>query len=145
MHKRMRFLMFNQIKIINYFKSVDQSFKSFKFSAFINCFCSTFGVYFSVNRTAETSQYQQIAIDETFDLKNQQKIKNCFSLNEFRQKYIVVADLYHTNKNIRLETSLTNARKYNSVKSSNKSIEKFKFSIFNSRFNSTSRFRFSFN
>ena len=151
--KRMRFSffsMFDQIKIISYFKFVDQSFKSFKFNAFINCFCSTFRIYFSVNRTAETSQYQQIAIDET---SNQRKFKSfemqllCTS----QQKYIVATNVYHINKNIRVETLLTNAKEYNSIKSliklfkSLKSFRKLKFSIFSNKLNSTSRVCFSIN
>ena len=194
------FSMFNQVKIINYFKFVDQSFKSFKLSAFINCFCSTSRIFFSVNRIAEISQYQHIAIDETSSLKIQQKFKFdvfinnfnstsrvCFSVNQdaktshiafetnftslikstktsslktqqkikirvsidsSKSRYFVVADVDHINKNIRVETSLTNAKKYNSIKSSIKSTEKFKsikFSIFINCFNSTSRICFSVN
>ena len=148
-HKWMRFSMFNQIQIINYFKSVSQSnftsIKSIKFSTFINCFNSTFRFCFSVNQITKTSQYQRIAIDETSDLKIRQKIKNCFSFRFFEQEYIVVADVDHTKKNIRVETSLTNARKYNSIKSSIKLFKsfklfrKFKFNVFSSKFNSTSR------
>ena len=71
-----RFSMLDQIKIINYFKFVDQSnftsINSFKFVVFINCFCSTFRFYFSINRTSKISQYQNIAIDEA---SNQQKFK----------------------------------------------------------------------
>ena len=146
--KKMRFSfssMFDQIQIINYFKFADQSnFKSIKFNTFINCFNSTSRFCFSINRTAETSQYQQIAID-------------AMSFRFFEQEYIVVADVYHINKNIRVETSLTNARKYNSIKSSiklfksHKSFKKLKFSIFsnkfnfNNKFNSTSRICFSVN
>ena len=141
--KRMRFSffsMFDQIKIINYFKFVDQSFKSFKFNVFINCFCSISRICFSVNRVTEISQYQNIAIDEIFDLETQQKIKNCFLSRSFEQEYIVVADVDYIKKDIRVETLLTNAKKYNynSIKSSIKlfkslkSFRKFKFSIFNS-------------
>ena len=149
--KKMRsslFSMFDQINIINYFKFVNQSFKSFKFNAFINCFCSTFRIYFSVNQDARTSR---IAIDETSDLEIQQKIKNCFSSRSFEQEYIVVASVDHIKKNIRVETSLTNARKYNSIKSSIKlfkslkSFKKLKFNIFSNKFNSTSRICFSVN
>ena len=110
-----------------------------------NCFNSTSRFCSSVNRVTEISQYRRIAIDETFDLKIQQKIKNCFSFRFFEQKYIVVADVDYINKNIRVETLLTNAKKYNSIKSSIKSIEKLKFNIFNNKFNSTFRFRLSIN
>ena len=145
--KKMRFSfssMFDQIKIINYFKFVDQSFKSFKFNAFINCLCSKFRIYFSINRTAETSQYQQIAIDETL---NQRKFKSfeMQSLCTFQQEYIVVVDVDYININIRVETTLTNAKKYNSIQSSIKSTEKLKFNNFNNEFNSTSRVCFSIN
>ena len=150
--KRMRFSfssMFDQVKIISYFKSVDKSnftsIKSIKFSTFINCFNSTSRFCLSINRTTKTSQYRRIAIDETFDLKIQQKIKNCFSFRFFEQEYIVVADVDYINKDIRVKTSLTNARKYNSIKSSIKSTEKLKFNIFSSKFNSTFRFRSSVN
>ena len=151
----MRFSMFNQIQIINYFKFVDQSnftsiksINSRKFNFFINCFCSTFRFCFSINRITKISQHQYIAIDETSDLKIQQKIKNRFSFRFFEQKYIVVADVNYINKDIRVETSLTNAKKYNSIKSSIKSIEKFKsikFSIFINCFNSIFRICFLIN
>ena len=63
----------------------------------------------------------------------------------FQQKYIVVVNVDYININIRVETTLTNAKKYNSIKSSIKSIEKFKFNNFNNKFNSTSRVYFSIN
>ena len=73
------------------------------------------------------------------------------SLCTSQQKYIVAANVYHINKNIRVETSLTNAKNYNSIKSliklfkSLKSFKKLKFNIFSSRFSSTSRVCFSIN
>ena len=140
--KRMRFSffsMFNQIQIISYFKFVDQSnFKSIKFNTFINCLNSTFRFCSSVNRTAKTSQYQQIAID-------------AMSFRSFEQEYIVVANVYYINKNIRVETSLTKTKKYNSIKSSiklfksHKSFRKLKFNIFNNKLNSISRICSSIN
>ena len=146
--------MFDQIQIINCFKFVDQSnftsIKSIKFNIFINCFNSTFRVCFSINQIAETSQ---IAIDAISSLKNRFKSKTfkTKSFRSFEQEYIVVADVDHINKNIRVETSLTNTKKYNSIKSSIrlfkslKSFKKLKFNIFSSRFNSTSRFCSSIN
>ena len=68
-----------------------------------------------------------------------------------QQEYIVATNVYHINKNIHVETSLTNAKKYNSIKSaiklfkSFKSFNKFKFNIFSSKFNSTSRICFLIN
>ena len=123
--KKIRFSFFSmsdQVKITSYFKFVDQSFKSFKFNAFINCFCSTLRIFFSINRATETSQYQQIAIDE---ISNQREFKSfeMQSLCTFQQKYIVATNVYHINKNIRVETSLTNAKKYNSIKSSIKIVQ----------------------
>ena len=112
--------MSNQVKIINYFKSVDLSFKSFKFSTFINCFSSTSRIYSSVNQVARTSQ---IAIDAISNLKNRLKSKTFkTSSNSSKQKYLADAVIDHTNQNIRVETSLTNAE-----------------NNFSSKFNSTSR------
>ena len=203
-HKRMRFSMFNQIQIINYFKSIDQSnstsINSRKFSLFINNFNSTSRFCSSVNRITKTSQHQHIAIDEISNLKIQQKLKFdvfinnlnstsrvCFSINQNAEilhiafeanftslikstkasnlkiqqkikirvsidssesKYLVAANIDHINKNIRVETLLTNAKEYNSIKSSIKSIEKFKsikFNIFINCFNSIFRICFSIN
>ena len=67
--KKMRFSffsIFDQIKIINYFKFADQSnstsIKSIKFNIFINCFNSTSRVCFSINQNARISH---IALDKT--------------------------------------------------------------------------------
>ena len=200
-HKRMRFSMSDQIQIISYFKSADQSnftsINSRKFSLFINCLCSTFRFCLSVNRIAETSQHQHIAIDETSSLETQQKFKSdvfinnssstsriCSSINQnartshialetnltslikstktssleiqqriktrvsidkSKSRYRVVADVDHINKNIRVETSLTNAKKYNSNKSSIKRFKSFKSAVSINSFNSTFRFCFSVN
>ena len=101
-HKRMRFSMFNQIQIINYFKFADQSnstsIKSIKFNTFISCLNSTFRICFSINQNARTSQHQHIAIDETSSLETQQKLKFsifssrfsstsrfCFSVNQIAE------------------------------------------------------------
>ena len=149
----MRFSMSDQTQIINYFKFVDQSnstsIKSIKFNTFINCFNSTSRVYFSVNHVSEISQYQHIAIDETSSSKIQQKQKQKFktraSVDSSKQKYLVDAVIDHINQDIRVETSLTNARRYESIKSSINSTKKLKFSIFSNRFNSTLRIDFSIN
>ena len=144
----MRFSMFNQIQIINYFKFVDQSnstsIKSIKFNTFISCFNSTFRICFSINQITKTSQ---IAIDAISNLKNRFKLKT-FKTKLFRffeQKYIVVVDINYINKNIRVETSLTNAKKYNSIKLSIKRFKSFKSVVFINSFDSTSRFCFSIN
>ena len=146
--KRMRFSlssMFDQIQIINYFKFADQSnstsIKSIKFSTFINCFNSTSRVCFSINQDAKTSH---IAFETNFTSLIKSRIKTRASIDSSESKYLVAADVDHINKDIRVETSLTNARKYNSIKSL-KSFKKLKFSIFSSRFNSTSRVCSSFN
>ena len=197
----MRFSMFNQTQITNYFKFVDQSnstsINSRKFSFFISCFCSTSRFCSSVNRITETSQHQHIATDETSSLKTQQKFKSdvfisnssstsrvCFSINQnarishiafetnftslikstkassleiqqrikirvsidkSKSKYRVAADVDYINKNIHVETSLTNAKKYNSNKSSIKRFKSFKSVVFINSFNSTFRFCFSIN
>ena len=120
-HKRIRSQTFDQTQIISYFRSVDQSnstsISSFKSSSFISNFCSTLRLYSSINRTAETSQYQHIAVDQTSNLENESKTK----MQSFRQKYLVDADVIHINLDIRVETTLTRARKYKSIKSSIKS------------------------
>ena len=58
-HKRMRFSMFDQTQIINYFKFADQlnfiSIKSSIFDVFVNSFCSTFRICFSINESVEIS------------------------------------------------------------------------------------------
>ena len=153
-HKRMRSFMSDQIQIINYFKFVDQSnstsIKSIKFNTFINCFNSTSRICFSINQIA---RILQIAIDAISSLKSRFKSKTSTTKSSrfFEQEYIVVADVDHIKKDIRVETSLTNARKYNSIKSSIKlfkslkSFKKLKFSIFSSRLNSTSQIDFSVN
>ena len=120
-HKRIRSQTFDQTQIISYFRSVDQSnstsISSFKSSSFISNFCSTLRLYSSINRTAETSQYQHIAVDQTSNLENESKTK----MQSPRQKYLVDADVIHTNLDIRVETTLTRARRYKSIKSSIKS------------------------
>ena len=119
----------------------------------INNLCSTSRFYFSINRTAKISQYQHIAIDQTLSLKNQSKIK-MQSFCQFKQKYIVDVDVTHININIRVETTLTKAKKYKLSKSiesmiksfkSIKLFKKFKFNSFINCFNSTSRLCHSIN
>ena len=149
------FSMFSQIKIINYFKFVDQSIKSIKFNIFINCLNSTSRICFSINQDARTSH---IAFETNFTSLIRSKIKNRVSIDSSESRYLVAADVDHINKDIRVETSLTNAKRYNSIKSSYNSIKssiklfkslksskKLKSSIFSSRFNSTSRVCFSVN
>ena len=112
-----------------------KSFEKLKFGIFINCFDSTFRICFSINRNAKISQ---IAIKTISNLKNQSNVKIRF----FRQEYFVDVDVTHIKLNIRVETSLTNAKKYELIKSSIKSFElfkKFKFNIFNNKFKSTFR------
>ena len=130
-----RFLMSNQIQIINYFKFSDQSnftlIKSIKFNTFISYFNSTFRICFSINQNARTSH---IALETNFtlliksikalNLETQQEIKIRVSIDSSKSKYLVVVDIDYINKNIRVETSLTNAKKYNSIKSLIKSTEK---------------------
>ena len=123
-------------------KSADSSkIKRLKSSSLISCFCSTSRFYSSVNQTAETSQYQRIAIDQTSNLENQSKIK----MQSFRQKYLVDADVIHINSDIRVETTLTELKKYKSIKSLIKSFKsvklfkKLKFSTRIDEFNSTLR------
>ena len=150
-HKRIRSSMFDQTQIINYFKSVDQSnftsIISFKSSSLINSLCSTLQSCSSVNRAAKTSQYQHIAIDHISNLENKSKIK----MQSFKQKYFVDVDVTHTNINIRVETSLTKAKKYNLIKTSIKSfksvnlLKKLKSSIYIDESNSTSRVCLSIN
>ena len=150
--KRMRsslFSMFNQAQITSYFKFADQSnstsIKSIKFSTFISCFNSTSRVCFSVNQNARTSH---IALETNLTSLIKSRIKTRASVDSSESRYLVVADVDHINKDIRVETSLTNAKRYNSVKSSIKSTEKFKsikFSTFISCFSSTSRVCFSIN
>ena len=158
----MRFSMSDQIQIINYFKSVDQSnftsiksINSRKFNFFINNLNSISRVCSSINQDArishiasETNFTSLIKSTKTLNLEIQQKINIRASADSLKSKYLVVADVDHINKNIRVETSLTNAKKYNSIKSLIKSIEKFKsikFNTFINCFNSTSRICFSIN
>ena len=94
------------------------------------------------NQVARTPR---IATDEAPDLEIQQKTKNCSSSRPSGQEYIAVADVDHTNKGIRVGTPLTNAREYNSIKSSvklfksPKSSRKLKSSISSSRPSSAPR------
>ena len=152
--------MSDQIQIINYFKFADQSnstsIKSNKFNTFINCFNSTFRICFSINQDAKISH---IAFETNFtsliksikasSLKTQQRIKIRVSINSSKSKYFVAANVNHINKNIRVETSLTNARKYNSIKSSIKSsfksFKSFKSVVVINSFDSTFRFCSSVN
>ena len=93
------------------------------------------------NRAAGTPQYQHIAPDETSNLENQPKAK----IQAPRQKYLVDADVTHTNLGIRVETTLTQAGEYELVKASAKSSKspkpskKLKSSISTSRPNSAPR------
>ena len=132
-----------QTKITSYFKPAGQSnptsAKSAKSSTFTSCPSSAPRPCPPANRAAGTPQYRRIATDETPDLETQQKTKNCSSSRPFGQEYIAVAGVDHTNKDIRVETPLTNAKGYNSVKSSAKSAEKLKSSISSSRPSSTPR------
>ena len=118
-HKRMRFSMSDQIKIINYFKFVDQSnftsINSFKSSSLISCSRSTSRVFFSVNQVTRTSQYQHIAIDAISNLKIQRRLKT------FRQEYMIDADVIHINEDNCVERSSTITKKVNAIKSSIKS------------------------
>ena len=127
-----------------------KSFKSFKFVVFINSCSSTFRLCFLINRTAETSQYQHIAINQTSNLKNESKIE----MQSFKQKYLVDVDVIYINLNIRVETTLTKTKKYKSIKSiksliksfkSIKLIKSFNFNFSINCFNSKSRFCFSIN
>ena len=147
--KRMRFSlssMFNQIQIINYFKFVNQSnftsIKSIKFSIFINCFNSTLRICFSINQDARISH---IALETNFTSLIKSRIKTRASIDWLKSKYLVVADVDHSIKNIRVETSLTNAKKYNSIKSSIKRFKSFKSVVSINSLNSTSRFCSSVN
>ena len=110
-----RFSMFDQTQIINYFEFVDQfNFKSLKFKFFINSFCSTFRICFSINQVAKTSQYQYIAIDKIKSFKSIKLIKSfkfavfinlfnstsriCFSVNQMTktsQIAIAISLLFH--------------------------------------------------
>ena len=126
--------------------------QKFKFNVFINNFNSTSRICSSINQNArishiafETNFTSLIKSTKTSSLKTQQKIKIRVSIDSSKSRYFVVADVDHINKNIRVETSLTNAKKYNSIKSLIKSIEKLKFNNFNNKFNSTSRVCFSIN
>ena len=151
-HKRVRFSMSDQTQIINYFKFADQSnstsIKSIKFSIFSNRFSSTSRVCFSVNQDARTSH---IAFETNFTSLIRSRIKNRVSIDSSKSRYLVAADVDHINKDIRVETSLTNAKKYNSIKSSIKflislkSFKSFKSAVSINSFNSTSRFCFSVN
>ena len=119
--------------------------KKFKFDVFFSKLNSTSRVYVSINQVARTSQ---IAIDAISSLKNRFKLKTfkTKSSRSFEQKYIVAADVDHTNKDTRVETSLTNAKKYNSIKSSIKfSFKSLKSVAIISSFNSTFRFSLSVN
>ena len=118
-YKRMRFSIFDQTQIINYFKFVDQSdFTSFKFAVFINSFNSTSRICFSINQNArilyiafETNFTSLIKSIKTSNLEIQQRIKMRVSVNSSESKYIVVVDIDFIYRIIRVETSLTNARK----------------------------------
>ena len=110
-------------------------------------FSSAPRAYSPANPDARTPQ---IAIDVISSLKSRLKSKTSTtkSSRSFGQEYIVVADVHHTNKSIRVGTSLTNAEECNSVKSSIKSVEKFKsikFSTFISCLSSAFRVCFSVN
>ena len=136
--------------------------QKFKFDVFINNFNSTSRVCSSINQDArishiasETNFTSLITSTKTSSLKIQ-KIKIRVSIDSLESRYLVAANVDHINKDIRVETSLTNAKRYNSIKSSIKSIEKLKFKSiksieklkfnnFNSKLNSTSRVRFSIN
>ena len=123
-------------------KSADSSkAKRLKSSPLISCLCSAFRLCSSVNQAAGTSQYQRIAADQTSDLENQSKAK----MQSFRQKYLVDADVTHTNSGIRVGTTLTESKKYKSIKSlikSFKSVKLFKKLKFSTRIDeSNSTFR----
>ena len=152
--KRMRSPMPGQAKITRYFKPAGQSnptsTKSAKSSTFTSCLSSAPRACFSANQDQRNSQ---IATDAISSLGSRLKPK-ALRTKSFRpsgQEYIVVANVDHTNKGIRVGTPLTNAKNNNSVKSSIKlfkslkSFKKLKFSIFSSRLSSTSRFCFSVN
>ena len=127
-----------------------KSSKSFKSVVFINSLNSTFRLCSSVNRTAKISQYQHIEIDQTSNLEDESKIKT----QSLRQKYLVDADVIHINIDIRVETTLTKAKKYKlskSIKSMIKSfksiklIKSLKSAVFVNSFCSTLRFSLSIN
>ena len=149
-HKRVRSSMSDQIKIINYFKSADQSnstsIKSIKFNTFISCLNSTSRVCYSVNQNAKISH---IALETNFTSLIKSRIKIRASIDSSKSRYLVAADVDHSIKDIRVETSLTDAKKYNSIKSSIKSsIKRFKslkFVVFINSLNSTFRFSLSVN
>ena len=98
-HKRMRFSMFNQTQIINYFKFVDQSFNSFKFNVFINSLCSTTRFCFSINRNVEISQSSKTSKTiKSFKSFKFDVFINCF--NSTLRFYLLIKDKSITSQTI---------------------------------------------
>ena len=134
--------MSNQIQIINYFKFVDQSnsksINSFKSSSFINCFCSTSRICFSINQIARTSHNANNAIS---NLKIHRRLKT------IKQEYMIDVDVDHINRDIHVERFSTIAKELNAIKASIKSIDSSKIKWLKSNFlinNFCSTFRFYF-
>ena len=136
----------------NLIKLSIKSIEKLKFNIFSSRFNSTSRVYFSINQNAknlhiafEINFTSLIKSIKTLNLKTQQKIRIRVSIDLLKSKYFIVVDINYINRNIRVETSLTNAKRYNSNKSSIKRFKSFKFVVFINSFNSTSRFCSSIN
>ena len=90
-----------------------------------------------IHKRVRSSMPGQTQITSYFKPAGQSSKSVKFSPSE--QEYIVVAGVDHTNKDIRVGMPLTNAKRYNSVKSSTNSAEKLKSSISSNRLSSAPR------
>ena len=125
-HKRMRSPMPDQARITSYFKPAGQpnptSTNSFKSAVFTSSPCPAPRACFPANRIARTPQYQIIATGETSNQRP--KAPKMQSPCACQQEYMAVADADHTNIDIRVGTSLSNAEGYKLVRSSVKPLVK---------------------